>query len=159
MKILILTERFFPEEFLINDLAAEWRSAGHEVEVLTQVPSYPWGPDFQRLPQSVVPDDPGISRDPGTPGADRARIQYRGREAQDRQLPEFRLLDLVVGAGERLALRPGVRLSYRAAIHGQRGDDIPLCLVAEVHDLDAGCLAGHSLQLRHQADAARCGCS
>ena len=41
MKILILTERFFPEEFLINDLAAEWRSAGHEVEVLTQVPSYP----------------------------------------------------------------------------------------------------------------------
>ena len=59
-----------------------------------------------------------------------------------------------MGAGERLALRPGVRLSYRAAIHGQRGDDIPLCLVAEVHDLDAGCLAGHSLQLRHQADAA-----
>ena len=41
MKILILTERFFPEEFLINDLAAEWRSAGQEVEVLTQVPSYP----------------------------------------------------------------------------------------------------------------------
>ena len=41
MKILILTERFFPEEFLINDLAAEWRSAGHDVEVLTQVPSYP----------------------------------------------------------------------------------------------------------------------
>lgn len=41
MKILILAERFFPEEFLINDLAAEWRSAGHEVEVLTQVPSYP----------------------------------------------------------------------------------------------------------------------
>lgn len=40
-KILILTERFFPEEFLINDLAGEWKSRGHEVEVLTQVPSYP----------------------------------------------------------------------------------------------------------------------
>lgn len=40
-KILILTERFYPEEFLINDLAAEWKSRGYEVEVLTQVPSYP----------------------------------------------------------------------------------------------------------------------
>ncbi len=41
-KILILTERFYPEEFLINDLAAEWRSRGFQVEVLTQVPSYPY---------------------------------------------------------------------------------------------------------------------
>ncbi len=41
MKILILAERFHPEEFLINDLASEWKRAGHVVEVLTQVPSYP----------------------------------------------------------------------------------------------------------------------
>ena len=41
MKILILTERFFPEEFLVNDIAAEWKRLGHSVEVLTQVPSYP----------------------------------------------------------------------------------------------------------------------
>ena len=41
MKILILTERFFPEEFLINDLVVEWKKHGHEIEVLTQVPSYP----------------------------------------------------------------------------------------------------------------------
>ena len=41
MKILILTERFFPEEFLINDLVSEWKKNGHEIEVLTQVPSYP----------------------------------------------------------------------------------------------------------------------
>lgn len=40
-KLLILTERFYPEEFLINDLAAEWKRAGHQVEALTQVPSYP----------------------------------------------------------------------------------------------------------------------
>lgn len=38
---MILAERFYPEEFLINDLAAEWRKNGFEVEVLTQVPSYP----------------------------------------------------------------------------------------------------------------------
>ena len=41
-KILIITERFFPEEFLINDLAAQWKSDGVDVEVLTQVPSYPF---------------------------------------------------------------------------------------------------------------------
>ena len=41
MKILILTERFFPEEFLVNDIAAEWQRQGHSVEVLTQAPSYP----------------------------------------------------------------------------------------------------------------------
>lgn len=41
MKILVLTERFFPEEFLINDLVSELKEQGHEIEVLTQVPSYP----------------------------------------------------------------------------------------------------------------------
>jgi len=41
-RILILAERFYPEEFLINDLALEWRRRGYEVEVLTQVPSYPY---------------------------------------------------------------------------------------------------------------------
>ena len=41
MRILILTERFFPEEFLINDLVSEWKKSGHDIEVLTQVPSYP----------------------------------------------------------------------------------------------------------------------
>lgn len=41
MKILILTERFYPEEFLINDLVSEWKKHGHTIEVLTQVPSYP----------------------------------------------------------------------------------------------------------------------
>ena len=40
-RLLILTERFFPEEFLINDLATAWQQRGYEVELLTQVPSYP----------------------------------------------------------------------------------------------------------------------
>ena len=38
---LILAERFFPEEFLINDLAAELKNSDMNIEVLTQVPSYP----------------------------------------------------------------------------------------------------------------------
>lgn len=41
-KILIVVERFYPEDFLVNDLAAEWKRRGHDVEVLTQVPSYPF---------------------------------------------------------------------------------------------------------------------
>ncbi len=40
--VLILTERFFPEEFLINDLASEWHITEDRLEILTQVPSYPF---------------------------------------------------------------------------------------------------------------------
>lgn len=39
---LIITERFFPEEFVINDLAMAWQQKGYEVAVLTQTPSYPF---------------------------------------------------------------------------------------------------------------------
>ena len=41
-KILIVVERFYPEDFLVNDLVSEWIKQGLEVEVLTQVPSYPF---------------------------------------------------------------------------------------------------------------------
>lgn len=40
--ILIITERFHPEEFGINDLAKAWQAKGYEVAVLTQTPSYPF---------------------------------------------------------------------------------------------------------------------
>lgn len=43
MRILIVSEVFWPEDFIINDLAQEWKSMGHSVEVLTQYPSYPQG--------------------------------------------------------------------------------------------------------------------
>ncbi len=46
-RLLVLTERFAPEEFLINDLAKEWIAQGHQVEVLTQVPSYPYDKIFE----------------------------------------------------------------------------------------------------------------
>ena len=47
MKVLIVTERFYPEEFIINDLAAEWAAGGLQVDVLTQAPSYPFGKVFK----------------------------------------------------------------------------------------------------------------
>ncbi len=40
--VLIITERFYPEEFGINDLAIAWQAKGYEVAVLTQAPSYPF---------------------------------------------------------------------------------------------------------------------
>lgn len=47
MKILIVSEVFYPENFIINDLAREWHNMGHCVEVLTQYPSYPFGYVFE----------------------------------------------------------------------------------------------------------------
>ena len=41
MRILIIGEVFYPEDFIINDLALHWQKDGHNVEVLTRVPSYP----------------------------------------------------------------------------------------------------------------------
>lgn len=41
MRILVFSEVFWPENFLINDLVQEWIGRGHEVEVVTQYPSYP----------------------------------------------------------------------------------------------------------------------
>ena len=43
MKILIVTEVFYPENFLINDLATELVKRGYDIEVMTRQPSYPEG--------------------------------------------------------------------------------------------------------------------
>lgn len=46
MKILILTQYFWPEDFRINDLATGLVEMGHEIEVLTGMPNYPGGKLF-----------------------------------------------------------------------------------------------------------------
>jgi glycosyltransferase involved in cell wall biosynthesis len=43
MKILIVSQYFWPEEFRINDLATDLVDRGHEVTVLTGSPNYPKG--------------------------------------------------------------------------------------------------------------------
>lgn len=43
MRILILTQYFWPENFRVNDLAADLIARGHEVTVLTGLPNYPTG--------------------------------------------------------------------------------------------------------------------
>ena len=47
MKILILTQYFWPESFRINDLAVGLNKKGHQVTVLTGIPNYPDGHFFQ----------------------------------------------------------------------------------------------------------------
>jgi glycosyltransferase involved in cell wall biosynthesis len=45
--ILVIAERFYPEEFGINDLVQAWQRKGYKVAVLTQVPSYPFGKIYE----------------------------------------------------------------------------------------------------------------
>ncbi len=46
MKILIVTQYFWPENFRINDLATGFQEQGHDVTVLTGMPNYPTGSFF-----------------------------------------------------------------------------------------------------------------
>ena len=46
MKLLIVTQYFWPENFRINDLALGLREKGHEVQILTGIPNYPGGRFF-----------------------------------------------------------------------------------------------------------------
>lgn len=50
MRLLVVTQYFWPENFRINDLVAELANRGHQVTVLTGLPNYPDGkvfPEFQ----------------------------------------------------------------------------------------------------------------
>jgi colanic acid biosynthesis glycosyl transferase WcaI len=54
VKILIVSQYFWPENFRINDLVADLASRGHEVTVLTGWPNYPEGrlyEDFDKYPE------------------------------------------------------------------------------------------------------------
>jgi len=46
MKILVVTQYFWPENFRINDLSLGLKKKGHEVQILTGVPNYPGGRFF-----------------------------------------------------------------------------------------------------------------
>jgi colanic acid biosynthesis glycosyl transferase WcaI len=47
MRLLIVSQYFWPENFRINDLASELFSRGHEVTVLTGLPNYPSGQIYE----------------------------------------------------------------------------------------------------------------
>ncbi|MGH9361251.1 MAG: glycosyltransferase family 4 protein, partial [Thermoanaerobaculia bacterium] len=43
MKLLLVSQYFWPESFRVNDLIRAWGEQGHEVTVLTGLPNYPAG--------------------------------------------------------------------------------------------------------------------
>jgi glycosyltransferase involved in cell wall biosynthesis len=47
LKILIVSQYFYPENFRINEIATDLRNMGHEITVLTGIPNYPKGKFFQ----------------------------------------------------------------------------------------------------------------
>lgn len=47
MKIFVVSQCFYPEEFKINDLVETWVKQGHDVTVLTGKPNYPQGEYFK----------------------------------------------------------------------------------------------------------------
>ncbi|WP_343583169.1 glycosyltransferase family 4 protein [Herbaspirillum sp.] len=51
MRILVVSQYFWPENFRINDLVKEWVQRGHEVTVLTGIPNYPAGTVFAEYRQ------------------------------------------------------------------------------------------------------------
>lgn len=46
MRILVISQYFWPENFRVNDLVKEWLQRGHQVTVLTGIPNYPAGKVF-----------------------------------------------------------------------------------------------------------------
>lgn len=57
MKILIVSQYFWPENFRINDLTEELVKRGHQVTVLTGIPNYPEGKIFesyQKKPEAFL---------------------------------------------------------------------------------------------------------
>ncbi|KQT17899.1 hypothetical protein ASG31_03945 [Chryseobacterium sp. Leaf404] len=47
MRILVISQYFWPENFKINDLCLGLRDRGHHIEVLTAIPNYPTGKFFE----------------------------------------------------------------------------------------------------------------
>ena len=56
-KLLIIGERFFPEEFLINDVVETLQKEGFEITVITQQPSYPYGKLFSGYEKRLFSTD------------------------------------------------------------------------------------------------------
>ena len=57
MRLLIVSQYFWPENFRVNELAVEMVRRGNEVTVLTGLPNYPEGkvlPAFRAAPQEFA---------------------------------------------------------------------------------------------------------
>lgn len=77
-KALILGEVFYPEDFIINDLVHEWSERGYELEILTNVPSYPFGKVYEGYKNDIYQQTEfngiKIHRFPIVPGYEKNRF-------------------------------------------------------------------------------------
>ena len=73
MKILVVSQYYYPEQFLINEIAPEFVKRGHEVTVLTGLPNYPSG---------YVPNEykNGKKREESIEGVRIIRVNEHGRK-------------------------------------------------------------------------------
>ena len=49
MRVLIISQYFWPENFRVNELSEELNKLGHKVTILTGYPNYPSGRIFEEL--------------------------------------------------------------------------------------------------------------
>lgn len=91
MRILVVSQYFWPENFRVNDLVKEWRQRGHQVTVLTGIPNYPKGKVFdayQAQPSAFATYE----------GAEVVRVPMLPRGSGGLRLM-FNYLSFVVGGG------------------------------------------------------------
>lgn len=93
MRILIVSQYFFPEEFKINDLAREFVIRGHQVSVLTGKPNYPKGEYYEGYQyEGVVKEDYF--------GAEVIRVPLRKRGAGGGKNLALNYLSFVINANK-----------------------------------------------------------
>lgn len=93
MKILIVSQYFYPEEFKINDLTQEFVARGHQVTVLTGKPNYPKGEYFEGYQyEGVIKEDYF--------GAEVIRVPLRKRGAGGGKNLALNYLSYVVNANK-----------------------------------------------------------
>ena len=46
MKLLIISQYYYPEQFGVSDISSKLAALGHDVTVLTGLPNYPMGEIF-----------------------------------------------------------------------------------------------------------------
>lgn len=91
MRILVVSQYFWPENFRVNDLVKEWVQRGHQVTVLTGIPNYPTGKVFdayQAQPSAFATYE----------GAEVVRVPMLPRGTGGLRLM-FNYLSFVVGGG------------------------------------------------------------
>lgn len=96
MRILIVSQYFWPESFIINDLARALAAAGHEVTVATGKPNYPNGviaPGYRRA---------GVQRETFADGIEIVRVPVRPRGRARAWDLLLNYASFVVSAGARL---------------------------------------------------------